>query len=295
MNSFTETGRTPRAARWTASATTCVLLWISRTLFSLLVVFPILQAVKASGMVSGPEGDAVLFRPGSLLLLELLRVGAPAFGAALRTALLLSAIALIGQLLPLAVALDLLSFESVPLSVRFQRALRLFPRFLGLGAIALLLQAALLLLSSLLSAALKSQLGGGDERLATLAPLALFALALVGCGSVGCGLDIARAALVREDCTWREALVLALTRVREEPLAVLAGGYPVATAGAFGYLCCLWLMAHLDLAHPVPLSLALSFAAHQAAVLFAVAWRVRWLRRALTLAAGQTGSNLRYT
>jgi hypothetical protein len=286
MNSFPETGGTPRAARWTASAGASVLLWISRTLLGLLVIFPILQAIKASGVVSGPDGDAVLFRPGSLLLLEMFRVGAPAFGSALRTALLLGGIAVLVQLLPLAIAFDLLFRDGTPFSVRFRRAAQLFPRFLGLGAIALLTQAALLLLASLLSAALKSPLQGGDERIVTLAPLALLILALVCCGWVGCVLDIARAALVRDEHTWSEALVLALSRVREEPLAVLSGGYPVAAAGAFAYLCCVWLMARLDLAHPVPLSLALSFVAHQAAVLFAVAWRVRWLRQALTLSAG---------
>jgi hypothetical protein len=260
-------------------------LWISRTLLGLLVIFPILQAIKASGMVSGPDGDTVLFRPGSLLLLELFRVGAPAFGAALRTALLVAALAALAQLIPLAVALDLLFRDGTPLSARFRRALRLFPRFLGLGAIALVTQAALLLLASLLSAALKSPLQGGDERLSTLAPLGLLLLALISCGWVGCVLDIARAALVRDEHTWGEALVVALTCLREEPLAVLSGGYPVAAAGAFAYLCCLWLVARLDLAHPVPLSLTLSFVAHQAAVLFAVSWRVRWLRHALELSA----------
>ena len=289
MSAFSESGGMPRRARWVASATASVLLWISRTLLALLVIFPILQAIKASGMVSGSDGDAVLFRPGSLLLLELFRVGAPALGAALRSALLLAAIAALGQLLVLGVALDLVAFEGARLSARFRRALGLFPRFLALGAIALLAQAALLLLASLLSAALKSPLQSGDERLATLAPLALLLLALVGCGWVGCVLDIARAGLVREEHTWGEALALALTCVRDEPLAVLTGGYPVAAAGAFAYLCCVWLMAHLDLAHPAPLSLALSFLAHQAAVLFAVAWRVRWLRRALELSARSNG------
>jgi hypothetical protein len=285
MSSLTEPTRANDMARWTASATASVLLWISRTLLGLLVVFPIFQAIKASGMVGGPDGDSVLFRPGSLLLLEMFRVGAPTFGGALRTALLLSALAALAQLLALAMALDLLCFEGSPLSARFRAALGLFPPFLGLGTIATLAQAALLLTASLLSAALKSPLQGHDERVATLAPLALFALALVGCGSVGCVLDIARAALVRAEYSWRGALILALTRLREEPLAVLAGGYPVAAASAFAYLCCVWLMARLDLAHPSPRSLALSFAAHQAAVLFTVAWRVRWLRRALELSA----------
>ncbi len=271
--------------RWTASATACVLLWISRTLLGLLVTFPILQAIKVSGMVSGPDGDAVLFRPGSLFLLELFRVGLPELSASLRSALLLGAIGGLLQLVLLGAAFDWLWIDSSALSARFARALRVFPRFFGLGLIAGLAQAALLLCASLLSAALKSPLQSGDERVATLLPLALLALALVGCGWVGCVLDIARAAVVRDERGWNDALVVALTRLREEPFSVLAGGYPVAAAGAFAVLCCLWLTPRLDLSRGASASLALSFAAHQAAVLFALAFRVRWLRRALELGA----------
>lgn len=289
MNYFPQTDGTHAAKRWPASATATVLLWISRTVLSLLVLYPLLQAVKASGMVSGPDADAVLFRPGSLLLLEMFRVGAPALGAALRTALLLSAIAVLTQLLPLSVALDLLLDDGPSLPERFRRALRLFPRFVGLGGVAIAVQAALLLLASLLSAGLKSPLQSGDERLATLAPLFLLVLALVGCGWVGCVLDVARATLVRTEQTFREALVSALICLREEPLAVVAGGFPVAAASAFAYLCCVWLMARLDLAHASPRSLAFSFAAHQGAVLFTIAWRVRWLRQAIALSARSNG------
>ena len=273
-------------SRWTASATACVLLWISRTLFGLLALFPILQAIRVSGMVSGPEGDAVLFRPGSLLLLELFRVGLPELSASLRSALVLGAIGALLQLFALAAAFDWLWLEGSPLSDRFSRALRFFPRFLGLGVTAGLAQGALLLCASLLSAALKSPLQSGDERVATLLPLALLALALVGCGWVGCVLDIARAVVVREEHGFQGALIAALTRLREAPFSVLLGGYPVAAASAFAYLSCLWLMPRLDLSRGAPADLALSFAAHQAAVLFAIAFRVRWLRRALELAAG---------
>lgn len=272
--------------RWTTNVAATVLLWISRTLLGLLVTFPILQAIKVSGMVSGPEGDAVLFRPGSLLLLELFRVGSPELSASLRSALLLAAIGALLQLIALGAAFDWLWIDASPLTARLSRALQRLPRFLGLGLIAVLCQAALLLCASLLSAALKSPLQSGDERVATLVPLALLGLALLACGGVGCVLDIARAAVVRDEHGWNDALFVALTRLRDEPLSVLAGGYPVAAASAFAYLCCLWLMPRLDLSRGATSSLALSFAAHQAAVLFALGFRVRWLRRALELGAG---------
>ena len=114
-------------------------------------------------------------------------------------------------------------------------------------------------------------------------PLTLLALALVACAWVGCVLDIARAAVVQADEHWRDALMTALTCLRAEPFSVLLGGYPSAAASAFAYLCSVWFMARLDLSTPSAVPIALSFGAHQAATLFAVAWRVRWLRRALEL------------
>jgi len=89
-------------ARVSASVTAGGLLWISRTLSGLLVIYPLLLAVEASGMVSGPDGDAVLFRPGSLLLLELVRVASTELGAAFKVLLLLGGLAMLAQLVVLA-------------------------------------------------------------------------------------------------------------------------------------------------------------------------------------------------
>ncbi|HKO52096.1 MAG TPA: hypothetical protein VJV79_30510, partial [Polyangiaceae bacterium] len=183
--------------RVSTAAAASVLLWISRTLLGLLVSYPIVLAIQASSMTSGPEGDAVLFQPGSLMLLELLRIGMSALSAALRVALLLAALSAIIELVPLALALDLLWFPGRPLLERFARALRLFPRFLALGAIALGAQAALLLAASLLGAAFKPALSAADERVQSIAPIALMGLGLLACGWFGGVLDIARATLVR--------------------------------------------------------------------------------------------------
>src|SRR6187401_1691103 len=114
-----------------------------------------------------------------------------------RVALLLLVLSALLELIPFAMALDLLEFPNRSLLERLQRALRLFPRFLALGAITLVAQAALLLAASLLGALLKSALGSADERLRTLGPLGLLALGLLACGAFGGLLDIARATLVR--------------------------------------------------------------------------------------------------
>ena len=269
----------------TASASASMLLWISRTLLSLIVSYPLLLAIEASGLVSGPEGDAVLFRPGALLLLEFARVGTPLLDSAFKLTLLLGALSALVELVPLAFALDLLCFQGSRFAARVARAGRLFPRFLGLGVIALLAQAALLFGASLLGAALKAALHHADERLLSLAPLALLGLGLLLCVWFGCVLDVARAALVHDpDLAAREALNEALLSLREQPLRLLLGAYPSVAGGVLAYLSAVWFSTRLDLAGPSNLAIVLAFGAHQLAVLFAIGWRVRWLSTALTLA-----------
>jgi|SRR5882724_7459152 len=276
----------PNAAeRLPASAAAVTLLWLTRTLFGLLAVYPVLSALDATGVGNGPERDAVLFRPGSLLLLELLRVGMPWLTAALKTALLLSALSAVAELAPLAYALDLLGGGERSFATRVTRSLRCFPRFLALGATGVLAQLALLLAASLLDAGLKLALHSADERALSLAPLALFALALLAslwlCGV----LDLARASVVERDLATRDALLNALTTLKQQPLAVLGGSYASAAGATLAYLAAAWEISRIDLSQPLGSRIALCFAVHQLAVLCALAWRVRWLRLALALSA----------
>jgi hypothetical protein len=281
-------------ARLSTSASASVLLWISRTLLSLLVVYPLLLAIRATGMVSGPEGDAVLFRPDSLLLLELLRVGLASLGSACKVLLLLAALGAIAELLPLAGALDLLCFAERRWSQRMARAIRHLPSFFGLSGLALLAQAAVLLGASLLAGALKAALAEADERLLSVAPVLLLGLGLLACAAVGSVLDVARAIVVERDIGARQALHWALSCLREQPFSVLLGGYSSLAGGALSYLCAAWFLARLDLSRASTVSVALAFAVHQLAVLCAIAWRVRWLGTALTLTGqAQTEISLR--
>lgn len=278
--------------RWTrpvASVAAAALLWISHTVLGLLVVFPVLGAIRASNLVSGPHGDAVLFQPGGLIIAELLRVGAGAIQVATRTALVSWLIAAMVGLLPLACALDLIWIRESTLAQRAARAMRLFPKFLGLGGIALLSQGALLLAGSLLSALVGAATKSAPEPVKDLAPLATFALAVLACGAVGCVLDVARAALVQVDYVTSEAMQHAVLRLRQRPWELLLGGYVSAAAAAFGYAAAAWFMtAQVELSGPSKLGLALAFGVHQLAVLFAIAFRVRWLSQSLELSAADS-------
>ena len=280
--------------RGASSVSAAVLLWISRTLLGLLCAYPLLSAVRATGTLSGPDADRVLFRTDSLLLLELLRVGGPSLGAALKTALLLAVLSAVAELLPLSGALDLLCFAERPLGERCLSALGRLPTFFALSCLTLVTQAALLLGSSLLSAAAKAALSAADERLLSLTPVVLMSLGLLACAGAGGVLDVARAAVVERSLGAGLALRQALVCLREEPLGVLLGAYSSLAGAALSYLCASWLASRLDLASPSKTPLTLAFATHQLGVIAAIAWRVRWLRTALAVCRRtQTGLSLR--
>jgi hypothetical protein len=187
---------------------------------------------------------------------------------------------------PLGAALELLrSQRTEALGPPLTRGFRLFPRFLALSGITLLAQSALVLAASLLAAALGAALRGHDERVVTLAPLSVFALAALGCAWLGALLDVARAVLIQHDLPARGALLQALTILRESPRDVLFGCYPSVTGSAFFALCAAWLLTRIDLSRPTTRGIALAFLVHQAAVIGSLALRARWLDGALTLAA----------
>lgn len=278
-------GAEDRLTRRSMPVAAAMLIWISRTVFGLLATYPLVLAVRATSMTAGPEGDAVLFQPGSLLLLELLRLGAPWFGAAVEFALLMLGLSAVLELIPLSMALDLLATPGRSLLERLARALRLFPKFLVLGVIGLLVQAALLLAASLLGSALKPAFA--DERLQSIMPLALIGLGLVACAWFGAVLDIARATLVRARAPSgaRVALAQAVDCLRHRPLRVLLGSYSSVAGSALALLAAAWLLTRFVAPEPSSAAVALTFAVHQFAMLFAIAWRVRWLGSALELSA----------
>jgi hypothetical protein len=271
--------------RASAGASAAMLLWVCRTLLGLLVAYPVLSAVDATAIGSGPDRDAVLFQPGALLLLELVRAGLPLLGSAFKTTVVLFVLSAVLELAPLACALDLLSGVERRFSARILRSARLFPTFLSLSGVALATEAALLLATSLLATALKSALQKADERVLSVAPLALCALCALLSLWLSSVLDLARAAAVERELGFRDALLQALTVLLEQPLAVLSSSYASAAGRVAAYLVAAWWMTKLSLAGPSGWPIACAFAVHQLALLVGLTWRVRWLDRALALSA----------
>jgi hypothetical protein len=259
-------------------------LWIARTLAGLLVAIPIVVAISDSGMTNGPTRDAPLFQAGALALLELARTGSALLNSGLKTALVLAGSCAVLDLIPLAAVLDLLErADAENLGARLLRGVSLFPKFLGLSVITLLGQAALVLAGSLLGGALGAALHGQDERVATLLPIAIYALTLLFCICLGAVQDVARASAVERDLGARAALTEALTILRVEPLALLGGAYPSVAGSVCAWLASAWILGKIALGDGKASAIVLAFCVHQIAILLSVGLRVRWLGRALEL------------
>jgi hypothetical protein len=275
---------TPLRAPATPSWVAAILLWIWRTLASILVALPVVLALDRSGLAAGPEQDAPLFRPGALLAMDVARRAGPSFAAAIEMSLVLCALCAVLGLVPIAAALDLLQTrESSDFALRFARGVRIFPGFLGLSAIALLAQAALLLGASLLSSALTGALRARDPRLISFLPFGIFALGLIACLFVGAVLDIARAVSLRSTTGARSALFEALAVARACPLSILLGVYPSAAGSLLAWLGAACLLTRIELVNRTVGGLVLAFVIHQLAIGFGLALRVRWLRTAIAL------------
>jgi len=272
--------RSERSAR----VLTLVLLWISRTLSALLVASPIVFAVQATGLVSGPERDLPLYRPGAVTLLELLRLGAPELGAAWKLCALLLVLSSLFGLLSLGTGLVVLREKTALfLGKNLLLAARRWPQFVGLSLIAVLAYAALLLACSLLSGAIGGALSHADERVQTLAPFALGLLGLAAALVIAAVHDLSRAVVTETGVGARTALLGALTLLRGRPAAVLLGAYPNAAAAVCAWLVAAAVLTRIDLTSSS--AIALAFVVHQVAIVFGLAFRVRWLELALALAA----------
>ena len=253
-----------------------------RVLASGLAVCPLLAAIRASGALSGPERDTALFKAGALLPLELVRKDASSLTGALEVSLLLLGVFCVLGLIPLASALNALAAEG-SLASNITEGVRAFPGFALLSGITWLTQAAVLLGASIAGSLVTAAMPRGDERWATLTPLVLLAIGGILASFCGAALDVARVTLLQRRHGVRNALLDAITQVREHPSAIAIGCYPSVAGSLFVLAASAWLVGELDVSRISAVRIALVVVVHQAAVLLSVALRVRWLTSARVL------------
>ena len=247
-----------------------------RLLAGLLVATPIAALFNAT--VSGyPRGDAELFDPGGLMLLEALRLGARGLPATLTGAGLPALVAVFVGLVPLAALIAGLS-RSGPLSRAFLARAATF----RVGTLALLWGVSLA--AQILLAVLVVLLGGKlidvarftakNEDLAYLALAAITGLVVIAAGLLR---DLAAVAAVADGDRFYVSNARALLTVLRRPGRVL-GAYAPRALLALGLL-----IAAFALAPPRGEALGAAFALHEGAIVLGVFLRASWLAAAIRL------------
>jgi hypothetical protein len=245
-------------------------------LAGLLVAAPIAALFNSS--VSGyPRGDAELFDPGALMLIEALHLGARGIAATLTGAGLPGLVAIFGGLLPLAALIAGLSRRG-----RLSRAFVVRAATFRLGTLALLWGVGLA--AQILLAVLVVLLGGKvidtlhlrakNEDIAYVVLAAVTGLTVLAAGVLR---DLAAVAAVAGEGRFYVSMARALLTVIRRPGSVI-GAY-----ASRALLALALLVAAFELAPPRGESLGVAFALHEGAIVLGVFLRASWLAAALRL------------
>jgi hypothetical protein len=270
---------TPRAL-----ARAVLLVWLFRVGAGLAISAPTARTIGAFIPPAFPAGDAALFEPGGLYLVEAVRLGGRALGLSLEGSgfafLLLAVVASF----PLAIALAGLLHPDASFASLAGRAAAAMPSLIVLGG-------AVTLLSTIGIGIVAAGVGGLSGSLDSLMDepfsdvCVWFAALVTLLPIVGIGLvhDLARAAVIRHETRAKGALIAALGVVRRLPRRVIFGWLWPAVASAGLVALAAALSGAIDVSRPGAVRVAGVFSIHQATVLGLVVLRLAWLGAALRL------------
>lgn len=247
---------------------------------ALLIATPL--AVLAGGAVRGyPRGDAVLFEPGGLMLIEVGRLAQDA-APALATQIGVGAViaAALG-LVPLAALIIALGRPGpLPAALVGSRVARALGPLALLWGVAALAQVAAAGLVMLVGSKLVASLALG-RRADDLAELGVVAAALLAAFAVAVVHDLARASAVHEERGFYVAATRALTVARAAPLATAWACASRTALAAAAIVGAVFLVASVGLSSGG--RVALAFAVHHAGLAVAAWLRASWLAAAIRL------------
>jgi hypothetical protein len=261
------------------------LVWAFRLVAAYLIASPLADLFQALGAGRAPLGDAALFEPGALLLIEALRLQMPALAPALRTGFAVFLFASLVSLLPLsALYVALASGGRLRAGEWCAGAVECLPRFVLLGGLSLLCQAGIILAFTMVHGLLRPMLAATlTERGTDVGSILLFSIAGAAVLTIGVVHDLARAASVHGAATAGRAVREALSTFRRARAAVIAGWLvPALTSGAIVGLAA-FVVASLQLERGGAARFALATSVHQAAAFALVALRANWIARSLRL------------
>lgn len=203
--------------------------YFTRAAAGAVTALPLVFGVAASG-AERLESDRALFAPGALLLVELLRTGAPTLLASAGSTLVVVPFGLALTLPATALLFVTANTPEARLGQALPRALRVLPAFVAFGLLELALGVVAVVIGALVAVVVLalSPLGALAEDLLALSCLAA---GLVLAAAAGMALDLARAAAVPSAVPLRRALRSASATLRRA-LAPAAGGYALATGAS---------------------------------------------------------------
>lgn len=248
-----------------------------------LIALPVRNAVHASGILSFPAGERLLFEPGGLYLLEVLASQRALLAASLGPTLalgLLSAIASLGPDYLLLCALR------PPERARATSAAAALPQ-LALIALGLLpLRALSLGLAFALALGARASLSSiPDARIADAGFVGVLALGAVVQIAASAFADLASAAVVDHGRRVGDATLLGLGLMRRRGSRLMLRYAGALLGSAAGYIAAALLVDALDVSLPQAWRGTLAVLTHQAACLASVAWDAWWLAGALRAVA----------
>ena len=235
------------------------------------------------GTVAGyPRGDAELFDPGGIMLLEAIRLarfGAPA--AATSSALVIVLAGAVG-LLPFAALIAGLGREGrVRASFLAARAVRPLGTLTLLWGLSFAAQAIVGALATVLGVKLVGALHLADRGEA-LAHVVLALIVLLVLLPIGVARDLAAVSAVNDETRFYTSSSRALLVLRRAFVRAL-GGYLVRALAALAILLVALVIPGLLRAPDAPPAVAIPFAIHQLAIVLAVSLRASWLASAIRL------------
>jgi hypothetical protein len=257
------------------------LLYLTRLVGACLVASPIAATLRATGVGQQPNGDAVLFAPGGWYLFETLRLAGPALSGVCAASAALLVIAVLLQVVPQGALVHGLVQPRATLGSTLQLSLASFPRFLLLGGLGFLAQAAALVLGLIAGQALRHAVGGAGRAISgEIAFTVVLACSLLLVCVIGALVDLARLAHGRGEHSISASTHAALRTLRQRPLAVAVAAL-VPVLGVFGLAVGVGFVVgglHVELGSTWRWVSILTL--HQLVIVAACAAEARWQSRA---------------
>lgn len=264
-----------------------LVLYGYRAAAGLVIAYPMARMVGSFGASSHPLGDRTLFTIGGVHLVDTLRLGGSAIGAALEGGTVIGAITALAGLVPLGVVLALLVDPDARGSAAAMRSLELFSTFVAITGATLFAQglagAATFAVCGVLSSLTANMADERARQLLALTPVPLAALLLLAMGMIE---DLARATSAATGARAVEAFRAAWTAFRERRNALVGVYAACAGAGAATVAAAAAATGAIDVSRPGTARVGAVLAVHQVALLAIAALRVLWLRTALSAVAG---------